>query len=83
MHEISLTCQGKSLLTYHFHLITAALLQQLLSLTPEQINMLPPEQKQQVLAVQAQMVSEMGQNSTKPLYDQKKSAEFLLMYKVY
>ena len=31
------------------------LLQQLLSMTPQQIEMLPPEQKQQVLAVQAQM----------------------------
>ena len=35
----------------------AALLQRVMSLTPQQIELLPPQQKAQVLALQQQMVS--------------------------
>lgn len=34
----------------------AALLEKVMSLTPAQIELLPPEQKAQVIALQAQMV---------------------------
>jgi hypothetical protein len=34
-----------------------ALVQQVISLTPQQIELLPPEQKAQVLAIQQQLVS--------------------------
>jgi hypothetical protein len=38
-----------------FPLLLAALLQQVMSLTPQQIELLPPQQKAQVLALQQQL----------------------------
>jgi hypothetical protein len=37
-------------------LVAAALLQQVMGLTPEQVELLPPTQKAQVLALQQQLV---------------------------
>ena len=48
-------CKPLSRLTAHLF-ASAALLQQVMNLTPQQIELLPPQQKAQVLALQQQMV---------------------------
>ena len=70
-----LGCHACLTLTYssdtHAPGVPAALLQRVMSLTPQQIELLPPQQKAQVLALQQQLVRAGHWNSALMLWSKQ------------